>query len=102
MQRPPLNFEKIIAELLLLIARQQEKTMSQLDDLTAAVAQATTDFQTYQTDVTAKLTDLQAQIAALQAANPAVDLTGVTAAVTALDGAIKGADSAVTPAAPAA
>lgn len=74
------------------------RIMAQIDDLTAALAQATTDFNTFAADVTSKVADLQAQIAALQAANPGVDLSGVLASAQALDAAIVAATPAVAPA----
>lgn len=69
--------------------------MTQLDDLTAAVAKAQADFNTFSTNVSTKVAALQAQIAALQAANPGVDLTAVIASVNALDAAVVAATPAV-------
>lgn len=62
-----------------------KKIMTQLDDLTSAVA-------TLQADVTKGIADLQAAIAAAQSANPTVDLSGVIAAVNAIDAQVKAAD----------
>ena len=87
-----MHTDRIIAELLLLIARNQEKMMAQIDDLTAALATATTDTQKFIADVATEVAALQAQIAALQAAGSNIDLTGVIASVNALDALVKGAD----------
>jgi len=67
--------------------------MTQLDDLTAALATATTDTQKLITDVGAKVADLQAQLAAAIAANPGVDLTAAIASANAIDALVKAADA---------
>jgi hypothetical protein len=87
-----MNIERIIAELLVLIVKNQEKMMAQIDDLTAALATATTDTQKLITDVGTKIAALTAQLAAAQAANPGVDLTAAIASANAIDALVKAAD----------
>jgi hypothetical protein len=72
--------------------RLLEKIVTQLDDLTAALATATADTQKLITDVAAKVTALQAQLAAATAANPGVDLTAAIASANAIDALVKAAD----------
>jgi hypothetical protein len=76
------------------INRKLEKIMTQLDDLNAALATATTDTQKLITDLGAKITTLTTELAAAQAANPAVDLTAAIASANALDAIVKAADTA--------
>jgi len=71
--------------------------MTQLDDLNAALAQATTDTATLLADISAQVTALKAQLAALQG-QTAPDLTAAIAAVNALDATVKGADPGAQPA----
>jgi hypothetical protein len=76
------------------INRKLEKILTQLDDLNAALATATTDTQKLITDVGTKVAALTAQLAAAQAANPSVDLTAAIASANAIDALVKAADTA--------
>lgn len=68
------------------LRKAQMSTQADVDALTAAVNQVSTDVATAQTT-------LQAEIDKLAAANPALDLSGLTAAVGALDPAVQALDA---------
>jgi hypothetical protein len=74
------------------IHRKLETIMTQLDDLTAALAAANADTQKLITDLGVKITALQTQLAAAAVAAPSVDLTAAIASANALDAIVKAAD----------
>lgn len=70
-----------------------ERIMTQLSDVTNALA-------TLAADVTAETAAVQAEIAAIQAANPTVDLSGVLTSIQNIDAAVKAATPAPAPTSP--
>jgi hypothetical protein len=89
-----LRTEKRIIDILNLINTKVENLMAQIDDLTAALAQATTDTQKLIADVATQVAALQA---ALGAAGTPVDLTAAIAAANNIDALVTAADSATQP-----
>lgn len=90
-----LRLEQSIFKSLTTLNLKVDKLMAQIDDLTAALAKATTDTQTLISDVAAQVAALQA---ALGAAGTPVDLTAAIAAANNLDALVTAADASTHPA----
>ncbi len=69
-------------------------TQAEIDALTTALTQVSTDLATTQSDLAASSTKLQAEINALSAANPTLDLTALQAAAAPIDGVVEALDTA--------
>jgi chaperonin cofactor prefoldin len=87
----------LLIEYIITLSKPMRKIMTQLDDLTQALATLQADVTTQIAAVATEVSALQAQIAALQAANPGIDLGPLITQANAIDAAVK----AATPAAPA-
>lgn len=90
-----LRLEQSIFKSLTTLNLKVDKLMAQIDDLTEALAKATTDTQTLISDVAAQVAALQA---ALGAAGTPVDLTAAIAAANNLDALVTAADASTHPA----
>ena len=93
-----LDTEKRILESLQSLHQKAGITMTQLSDLTDAVAKLQADVTTMTTAIAAEVVALNAEIVALQNANPTIDLSAVIASIATIDAAV----TAATPVAPSA
>jgi hypothetical protein len=89
--------QKLTLRLLRLILNNQEKIMSQLDDLNTLLDGISSTLSTVATDAQS----IETEVAALQAANPGVDLTGVLAKAQAIQSGLSAVDAGLKAAAPA-
>jgi len=84
--------------LLLTVLDNQGLIMTQIADLTAALATLQNDTSTALTDISAQVANLKAQIAALSGTTPTdTDLQPLIDQVNAIDASIKAADPGTTP-----
>jgi hypothetical protein len=90
--------EKVTLRLLRLIFNNQEKIMSQLDDLNTVLA----DIQATVSGIATDAQTLEDALAALQASNPGVDLSGPLATAQAINASLSAVDTGLKAAVPTA